>query len=98
MLCKLQILAKVLTANVKDLIKNANSLARQHRRMIGGMMIEAAWRAVAKDAAFNAYHHKCCQRMKSTTAIVKVARRLSNIILSMMKNKKDYAPAKTYPK
>lgn len=67
-------------------------------RMIASMMIESAWKAVAKDAAFNAYHHKCCQRMKPTTAIVKVARRLSNIILSMMKNEKDYDPAKTYPK
>ena len=65
-------------------------------RMIGSMMIEAAWRAVAKDAALNAYHHKCCQRMRSTTAIVKVARRMSNIILSMMKNKTDYDPEKTY--
>ncbi|MCM1520606.1 MAG: IS110 family transposase [Lachnoclostridium sp.] len=67
-------------------------------RMIGSMMIEASWRAIAKDAAFNAYHHKCCQRMKSTNAIVKVARRLSNIILSIMKNEQDYNPEKTYPK
>lgn len=80
-----------------DTVSHGEKIFRGNR-MIGGMMIEAAWRAVAKDAAFNAYHHKCCQRMKSTTAIVKVARRLSNIILSMMKNKKDYAPAKTYPK
>lgn len=67
-------------------------------RMISGMMIEAAWKAIAKDAALNAYHHKCCLRMKSNAAIVKVARRLSNIILSMMKNKMDYDPAKIYPK
>lgn len=67
-------------------------------RMIGSMMIEAAWRAVAKDAALNAYHHKCCLRMRSTTAIVKVARRMSNMILSIMKNKTDYDPEKTYSK
>lgn len=67
-------------------------------RMIGSMMIEASWRAVTKDAALNAFYDKCCQRMKPTTAIVKVARRLSNIILSMMKNGMDYDPAKTYPK
>lgn len=67
-------------------------------RMIGSMMIEAAWKAIGKDAALNAYHHKCCQRMKSTNAIVKVARRLSNIILSIMKNEQDYNPEKTYPK
>lgn len=67
-------------------------------RMIGSMMIEVAWKAVAKDAALNAFHHKCCQRMKPNTAIVKVARRLSNIILSMMKNQRDYDPEKTYPK
>lgn len=66
--------------------------------LIGSMMIEASWKAIAGDAALNAYHHKCCRRMKPTTAIVKVARRLSNIILSMMKNKTDYDPAKAYPK
>ncbi len=36
--------------------------------------------------------------MRSTTAIVKVARRMSNMILSIMKNKTDYDPEKTYSK
>lgn len=80
-----------------DTVSHGEKIFRGNR-MIGSMMIEASWRAIAKDAALNAYHHKCCQRMKSTTAIVKVARRLSNIILSMMKNKQDYEPEKTYPK
>ena len=80
-----------------DTVSHGEKIFRGNR-MIGAMMIEASWRAVAKDAAFNAYHHRCCQRMKSTAAIVKVARRLSNIILSMMKNQRDYDPEKTYPK
>jgi transposase len=80
-----------------DTVSHGEKIFRGNR-MIGSMMIEAAWRAIAKDAALNAFHHKCCQRMKSTTAIVKVARRLSNIILSMMKNQRDYDPEKTYPK
>jgi transposase len=80
-----------------DTVSHGEKIFRGNR-MIGSMMIEAAWKAVAKDAALNAYHHKCCQRMKSTEAIVKVARRLSNIILSMMKNQKDYDPGRTYPK
>lgn len=80
-----------------DTVSHGEKIFRSNR-MIGSMMIEAAWKAVAKDAALNAYHHKCCQRMRSTTAIVKVARRLSNIILSIMKNERDYNPTKTYPK
>jgi transposase len=80
-----------------DTVSHGEKIFRGNR-MIGSMMIEAAWRAIAKDAALNAFHHKCCQRMKSTTVIVKVARRLSNIILSMMKNQRDYDPEKTYPK
>jgi transposase len=80
-----------------DTVSHGKKIFRGNR-MIGSMMIEAAWRAIAKDAALNAFHHKCCQRMKSNTAIIKVARRLSNIILSMMKNQKDYDPERTYPK
>jgi transposase len=80
-----------------DTVSNGEKIFRGNR-MIGSMMIETAWRAIAKDTALNAYHYKCCQRMESTTAIVKVARRLSNIILSMMKNQKDYDPKKTHPK
>lgn len=83
--------------NSGDTVSNGEKIFRGNRT-ISSMMMEAAWKAVAKDAAFNAYHHKCCQRMKSTAAIVKVARRLSNIILSMMKNERDYDPTKTYPK
>ncbi len=83
--------------NSGDTVSNGEKIFRGNRT-IGSMMIETAWKAVAKDAAFNAYHHKCCQRMRPTTAIVKVARRLSNIILSMMKNERDYDPTKTYPK
>lgn len=67
-------------------------------RIIGTTVIEVAWSAVAKDAAFNAYHHKCCQRMESNVAIIKVARRISNIIYSIMKNKTEYDPSRTYPK
>jgi transposase len=80
-----------------DTVSRGEKIFRGNRT-IGSMMIEAAWKAIAKDAALNAYHHKCCQRMKTNTAIIKVARRLSNIILSMMKNKRDYDPKKTYPK
>lgn len=80
-----------------DKVSNGEKSFRGNR-MIGTMMIEAAWRAVATDAALNAFHHKCCQRMKANVAIIKVARRLSNIILSIMKNERDYDPAKTYPK
>lgn len=80
-----------------DTVSRGEKISRGNR-MIGSMMIESAWKTIAKDPAFNAYHHKCCHRMKSNEAIIKVARRLSNIILSVMKNKKDYDPQKAYPK
>ena len=59
-------------------------------RHLGPMVIEASWIAVRWDiglAACYAYHK---QRTKSQKAIVRVARKMSNIIFSVMKNDKEY--------
>ena len=59
---------------------------------LGPMIIEASWIAIYKDmglAACYAYHK---QRMNPQKAIVRVARRMSNIIYSVLKNDKAYEP------
>ena len=59
---------------------------------LGPMIIEACWIAIYKDmglAACYAYHK---QRMNPQKAIVRVARRMSNIIYSVLKNDKAYEP------
>ena len=59
---------------------------------LGPMIIEACWVAIHKDmglAACYAYHK---QRTNPQKAIVRVARRMSNIIYSVLKNDKAYEP------
>ena len=61
-------------------------------RYLGPMIIEACWVAIHKDmglAACYAYHK---QRTNPQKAIVRVARRMSNIIYSVLKNDKAYEP------
>lgn len=59
---------------------------------LGPMIIEASWIAVHRDAGLAAAFGKYCQRMKPQKAIVRIARKLSNIIFSVLKTQKSYVP------
>lgn len=59
---------------------------------LGPMMIEAAWIAIRNDVGLAASYSLYCRKMKSQQAIVRVARKLSNIIIAVLKNKKKYVP------
>ena len=62
-------------------------------KQIGPMLVEASWRAIYIDdalaCAFFQYKHR---GFNAQEAIIRVARKLSNIILSVLKNGKPYEP------
>lgn len=64
-------------------------------KKLGPMVVEASWIAVARDPRLNALYGTYCQRMKCQEAIIRVARRMSNIIFGVLKNNTGYVPAYT---
>ena len=61
-------------------------------RLLGPMVVEAAWIAIGWDAGLGAQYIQYRKRMKPQEAIVRIARKLSNIIFSVLKNEKEYVP------
>lgn len=59
---------------------------------LGPMIVEAAWVAVRHDAGLGAAFSRYCQRMAPQKAIIRIARKLSNIIFAVLKNQKEYVP------
>ena len=59
---------------------------------IGPKLIEGCWKAIRKDPGLGALYATYCQSMHPNKAIVKIARKLSNIIFSVLKNEKAYVP------
>ena len=62
---------------------------------IGPMMIEAAWVSIRNDMGLAMAYSNYCKKMKPQQAIVRIARKLSNIIIAVLKNKKKYVPYST---
>ena len=61
-------------------------------RELGPMIIEAAWVAIRNDTGLACSFSGYCRKMKPQQAIVRIARKLSNIIIAVLKNKKKYVP------
>lgn len=61
-------------------------------KQLGPMIIEMAWLAITKDAGLASQYLNYKERMKSQEAIVRIARKLSNIIFSVLKNEREYVP------
>lgn len=59
------------------------------------MIIEASWITISRDAGLGAQYFQYKQRMEPQEAIVRIARKLSNIIFSVLKNEKEYVPYQT---
>lgn len=57
---------------------------------LGPMIIEASWIAVRRDIGLGAAFGQYCHRMKPQKAIVRIARKLSNIIFAVLKTQKEY--------
>ena len=64
-------------------------------KQLGPMIIEAAWITIGRDAGLGAQYFQYKQRMEPQEAIVRIARKLSNIIFSVLKNEKEYVPYQT---
>ena len=56
------------------------------------MIIEAAWITICKDVGLGSLYLRYKERMKPQEAIVRIARKLSNIIFAILKNEKEYVP------
>lgn len=56
------------------------------------MIIEAAWVAISRDAGLGSLYLRYKERMKPQEAIVRIARKLSNILFSILKNETEYVP------
>ena len=61
-------------------------------KQLGPMIIEAAWIAICKDAGLGSLYLRYKERMKPQEAIVRIARKLSNIIFAILKNERKYVP------
>ena len=59
---------------------------------LGPMIIEASWVSIQKDFGIGAYYSAQLKNMKPQLAIIKVARKMSNIIYSVLKNGTQYIP------
>ena len=64
-------------------------------KKLGPMIIEAAWIAIGRDTGLGAQYNQYKKRMEPQEAIVRIARKLSNIIFSVLKNEKEYVPYQT---
>ena len=61
-------------------------------KQLGPMIIEAAWIAIVKDASLGSLYMHYREKMKPQKAIVRIARKLSNIIFAILKNERKYVP------
>ena len=61
-------------------------------KQLGPMIIEAAWASIARDAGLGSLYLRYRERMKPQEAIIRIARKLSNIILAVLKSEKEYVP------
>ena len=61
-------------------------------KKLGPMIVEAAWVAIYKDPGIGSLYLRYKERMKPQEAIIRIARKLSNIIFAVLKNQKEYVP------
>lgn len=59
-------------------------------KKIGPMLVESAWVIIRHDSVMSAAYGDYCKRMKPQEAIIRIARRLANRVLSVLKSDKEY--------
>lgn len=70
--------------------ERTGSITYRHNGYLRPLLIEAAWQAVRADPAMLAYYQSKCRNSNPKKAIVKVARKLLNRIMYVMKNRAKY--------
>ena len=61
-------------------------------KTIGPMIVEAAWVSITRDRGLNCAYSNYRQKMKPQEAIIRIARKLANIIFAVMKTETQYVP------
>ena len=74
--------------------KSSAGMTFRVNKHLSGMLIEASWTAIRTDIALAACHGELCKRMNSNDAIIRIARKLSNRILAVLKTKQKYVQGK----
>lgn len=67
-------------------------------KKLGPLIVEASWVAICKDSGLGSAYFSFKKRMEPQEAIIRIARKLSNIILAVMKTGKKYEPYQWYEK
>lgn len=70
-------------------ISNGEKTFRGNKQ-IGPMIVESAWVTIQHDSVMAAAYGEYCKRMKPQEAIIRIARKLANRILSVLKSGKKY--------
>ncbi|KAA6301778.1 MAG: hypothetical protein EZS26_002087 [Candidatus Ordinivivax streblomastigis] len=70
--------------------ENTGEMTFRGNKHVRQQLVECAWKAISKDLALGACYGKYCQRMDENDAIIRIARKLSNRILTVLKTKKKY--------
>lgn len=61
-------------------------------KKLGPQIVESAWVAIYRDRGLGCAYAAYRKKMESQEAIIRIARKLSNIIFSVLKTKKKYEP------
>jgi transposase len=70
--------------------ENIGEMTFRGNKHVRQQLVECAWKAISKDLALGACYGKYCQRMDENDAIIRIARKLSNRILTVLKTKRKY--------
>ncbi|KAA6314236.1 hypothetical protein EZS27_035121, partial [termite gut metagenome] len=70
--------------------ENTGEMTFRGNKHLRNKLVESAWSAIRKDAALAACYGSYCKRMDENDAIIRIARKLSNRILTVLKKETKY--------
>ena len=70
--------------------ENTGEMTFRGNKWLRELIVEASWIAASKDPALHLAYLNLCKRMKANQAIIRIARKLSNRIYYVLKNKRAY--------
>lgn len=75
--------------NSGEKIANGEKTFRGNK-LLGPMIVESAWTMIRHDSVMAAAYGEYCKRMKSQEAVIRIARKLSNRILKILRSGQKY--------
>lgn len=70
--------------------KVSGEMTFRTNKYLSSCLIESSWVAIRRDRALAACYGKLCKRMNGNDAIIRIARKLSNRILTVLKKREKY--------